>query len=510
MLAILDAISQPSHDLPKHSPGNLSHYITSGDIDLLCPECQYNLIGTTSDKCPTCGWDIDADELAAYYTSSSMTSTARWAIVAGNVFCIAATLLGTNAMLSAGNTLSLLDACILLSIIIATAGHLWLGVSAIAFGSRWPMKQGEVSAIITFMAGVSIALGFIGAAQGLGFAPTTLLNEEGYQVNGPLEFAMIATVCTMPAWALLVLRLVAYRPKHRLVKDSTTSKDAPTMTRSPFTIAILKPFTSSQILCQWQDTPQAYSPAAVEHITKTWEDAKCRAQDNQRQLFNGELIRLVSMKDRHDALTLTLSPTCYRDFVGTNLSRVYHELSVENKIFADALGISVVPVTADGFIVFGLRNNSVMYHAGWIHTIGGMLEEKDRESQNVDVVGCGLRELNEELLVKHKECQPLCVIGLACDTSMRQPELMLATQLSITKQDIEKRFDCGALEQEHVKLVFVPDTPDEIIPFICRSPQLTPIAQAALLMHGYHHWGQEWYEQTCLLLYDSLPERAAF
>ncbi len=507
---MLDATPQPPKDLPEHGGDALNHHIANEEIDLPCPDCHYNLFGTTSDRCPACGWAIDVDELAEFYASSSARSASRWMLITGNAVCIVATLLGTNAMLSAGKSLSLLDACILLSIIIATAGHLWLGIAAVAHGSHWPMKQGEVSAIITFMASVSITLGIAGATQGLSYAPTPLVNDEGYQVNGPLEFVMIATICTMPAWTLLLLRLMAYRPKHRQIKKSTTLKDTPTMTRSPFTITMLKPFIASQIHCQWQDTPQIFPRPAIDHISQAWDIAQLQAQQNQRQLFNGDLIRLIAMKAHNDALRLTLSPTSYRDFVGTNLSPAFHELLIEQKVFANALGISVVPSTIDGFIVLGLRNHSVTFHADWIHTIGGMLEGIDRKHHHVDIFSCAARELNEELVVNSHEYQPLFTLGLACDTSIMQPELLLSARLSLPRRDIEDRFDGNATAQEHTKLIFVADAPDEIIPFICRSPLLTPIAQAALLAHGYHHWGQEWYEQTCLLLYDSLPERTGW
>ncbi len=415
-------------------------------------------------------------------------------------------------MLSAGNKLSLLDACMLLSVMLAVAGHLWLGVSAAASRSYWPMRQGEASAIITFMAGVSIVLGIVGATQGLGFAPTPLINDEGLQVNGPLEFVLIAIFCTLPAWTLLILRFIAYRParrsmSHRLVKKPIVPTNILTGSSAPFTIALLGNYAPAQIKCHWQDAPPIFPSSTVEHITSAWDAAQRQAHNNQRQLFNGDLIRLIAAKVHCDALHLTLSPTCYRDFVGTNLNRTYHDLPIEQKVFANALGMSVVPVTTDGFIVLGLRNDTVIYHAGWIHTIGGMLEDIDRTEKQVAIVGCALRELSEELLVKENECQPLDMIALACDTSLLQPELILTTQLSLTRRELENRFDASLVGQEHSQLVFVHDSPDEIIPFISRSPQLTPLAQAALLTLGYHDWGQEWYEQTSLLLYDSLPQR---
>jgi len=55
---------------------------------------------------------------------------------------------------------------------------------------------------------------------------------------------------------------------------------------------------------------------------------------------------------------------------------------------ADPLGISCTVMTSDGFLVFGRRGPRVVFHAGFLHTFGGLLEPSDRDADGrYDVEG---------------------------------------------------------------------------------------------------------------------------
>ena len=147
-------------------------------------------------------------------------------------------------------------------------------------------------------------------------------------------------------------------------------------------------------------------------------------------------------------------------------------------------------------------------HAGCVHTSGGTVEPDDRGAGGaIDVFAAMRREVCEELAVTDEEIVGLVCTGLIRDGALHQPELIFRAELTLSRGDVLARFDPSAPHQEHDALELCHDEPEAVAPFIERADPIVPVAAGALLVHGYHEWGPDWYESTCYLLYGELPRR---
>ena len=157
---------------------------------------------------------------------------------------------------------------------------------------------------------------------------------------------------------------------------------------------------------------------------------------------------------------------------------------------------------SDYVLVLGRRGEKVAFHSGHLHTFGGLVELTDRRPDGTyDVFGAMIRELREEAGVEPGEIRDLSIIALVRDRDILQPELIFEAVLDVTSKELLSRFDASAPGQEHTALQLVFSEPDAILPFLSRSAPVAPVAEAALLLHGRESFGQDWYEQTCFVLY---------
>jgi 8-oxo-dGTP pyrophosphatase MutT (NUDIX family) len=225
-------------------------------------------------------------------------------------------------------------------------------------------------------------------------------------------------------------------------------------------------------------------------------------------LFNGNLVRLVEALATSKKLHLELGPTCYRDFLGTNLHNAATLLRAGEQHLANPLGVSSTVITRDGFLVFGRRSAQVAFHTGHLHTFGGLLEPSDRDAVGrFDMFGAAVRELNEELGIRKEEIAEIVIAGLVRDRNILQPEVLFEVTLTLSRAELAARFDPTLPGQEHTGLEFVHDDPEAIVPFVRRSTPVAPVAAAAMLLQGRHAWGTDWYEQSCYVLYGELPPK---
>jgi 8-oxo-dGTP pyrophosphatase MutT (NUDIX family) len=304
---------------------------------------------------------------------------------------------------------------------------------------------------------------------------------------------------------LLVLRMVSFRaasarPRSTLAADSSST--------APFFIEFVQRFTEDQFSESWNATPRPLTPAIEECIARTWETELALARESERMLYNGDLIRLVEARATPTMLHLELGPTCYRDFLGTNLHHASTVLRAGEQHLANPLGISSTVITRDGFLVFGRRSARVAFHAGHLHTFGGLLEPLDRGAdERFDVFGAAMRELVEELGIHKDEIAEIVIAGLVRDRSILQPELLFEATLTLSRAELTARFDPTLPSQEHTGLEFVHDEPEGTVAFLRRSTPVAPVAAAAMLLHGRHAWGTDWYEQSCYVLYGELPPK---
>ncbi len=469
------------------------------DDFLFCPNCDYNLSGLSSHRCPTCGLELNHETFLASTTGSTANRT--WIAITSLVIATA-TIVSTWALVSRGQRLSLFDAIVVLAVAMAVAGHITLAFQAARPRKSWPWRWDETATILTFLAGASILAGMAGATQVMSYEPSTLYNSEGIKVNGFFEFALLAGLIAMPGASLLIMTIISYRARasNRSASQQPTS-DKTQATRSqhaPLKIIVRTHLAETNLSQSWNPTPRPTNASIERLISQTWEAELALAQTQDRMLYDGQLARLQRYETGPDAtsLHLVLGPTCYRDFLCTNLynSHLAHTFSHDH--LSNALGVSILPLTVDGYIALGVRSNRVAYHAGRVHPFGGMVEALDRRSNGTfDLFGSAKRELIEELGINASQIQSLTLLGLIEDTQIKQPELVFVASLTLSRADLEIRLAAESGKDEHEAFHLSKATQDAAAALLSSDLPLTPVAIGTLLLYGQHRWGQAWFDK---------------
>ncbi len=268
--------------------------------------------------------------------------------------------------------------------------------------------------------------------------------------------------------------------------------------RLPFTVLAIGQFGPSQLHARHVDTPRATTDEIERQITEEWTRQTALAKAADRLLFNGDMLRYISHEigassDGKPCFNLVVGPTCYRDFVGTNL---YHGSRVDElgwHRFSNPVGTTATLRTADGKIVYGLRSQRVSFHAGHVHTFGGALEASDRHPDgSIAAFASVCRELKEELNLEAADLHDLICTGLIRDTQIHQPEMLFEARLEMTMAQLRQRWRSAESADEHVDLVELADAPEAVLPFIKGCELIAPVAIGALFFHGQRNWGDAW------------------
>jgi 8-oxo-dGTP pyrophosphatase MutT (NUDIX family) len=264
----------------------------------------------------------------------------------------------------------------------------------------------------------------------------------------------------------------------------------------PFTIDAFGPFTSEQLSIRWSDAPRPTTPDLDARIADAWDRMFADCDRRGAMLFNGALIRYISHQCADGRLEVAAGPTNYRDFAGTNLlnGQLINDVGWDH--FANPIGTTATVITSDGHLLYGRRNDRVAFHANHLHTIGGGLEDAERATDNtVDAFTSVCRELREELRLEESEIADLICLGLIHDLEIHQPELIFDASVALTRDQLFDRLDLNDAHQEHAAFEACADEPNAIAPFIQTAGLIAPVAVGALLLHGRHCWGDDWYHR---------------
>lgn len=395
------------------------------------------------------------------------------------------------------------DALAVLSVTSVIFGLFYLGYAALRSSLHWPMRPGEGSNILRLIGWTSIAASIVAATPLLAVAPNPLV-VKGVQVNGVMEFMLTSMLYSMPGVMLLVLRMVSYRHKPRSWWMARSDRGS---AGPPFLVELAGPFAPENIAQTWSGVPRATAPVVEEMIDRTWETESSLSQQEGRRLYNATVGRMVGAEIIEGQLSFRLGETTYREFLGTNLFHAGEVARVDRACLADALGISAIILTNDGFAILGRRSRKVVFHAEHVHTFGGLLEETDRRGNSYDFAGSVLRELEEEVGIARNEVSKLVVSGLVRDQKILQPELLFDVWVGLSRAKVQRRFAAGR-DDEHTGIEVVSDDPETLLIFLQTTRMITPVAQAALLLHGRLQWGPLWYEKACAGLYGAEPSAA--
>lgn len=182
-------------------------------------------------------------------------------------------------------------------------------------------------------------------------------------------------------------------------------------------------------------------------IAVEWDRQLALAQGTDRLLFNGELLRYVRHdvrpSPRGEVFTLTVGPTCYRDFVGTNLYNKHRLDEFGWERFANPI-VAVVPIDAFAAVA---------------------------------------RELEEELGLRREELHDLVCVGMIRDKEIHQPEMLFEARIELTVEELRQRWQTAEAKSEHDEIVSLPDEPGAIAPFIRSCGPIAPVAVGALFIH---------------------------
>jgi hypothetical protein len=266
----------------------------------------------------------------------------------------------------------------------------------------------------------------------------------------------------------------------------------------PFVVQAAGCFGPGRVLVKYVSAPRPTTTILEGLIAKEWKRRTAEAGAKGRVLFNGELLRYVGHEVRGgETFELTVGPTCYRDFVGTNLYNHQRVAEFGWQCFANPVGTTATLVSKDGLICYGRRSEQVAYHQGHVHTFGGALEEEDRRADGeVDAFVSLRRELKEELNLEGAEVEDLCCVGLIRDTEILQPELLFEGRLRLTAEELQGRWRRAEARAEHEGLVTLSDQAEAIVPFIRGCGPIAPVAVGALFLHGRRRWGEEWFRRA--------------
>lgn len=247
-------------------------------------------------------------------------------------------------------------------------------------------------------------------------------------------------------------------------------------------------FPRERVRVTFDAAPRPSTPALDAFIAEEWQRQIALAEGTQRMLFNGEMLRYVSHSVEAEAprqrFEMMVGPTCYRDFVGTNLYGGHWLERVGWESFSNAVGTTATILTADGMICYGRRSQRVAFHAGHVHTFGGALEMNDRAADgSVDVFGSLRRELREELALTSDDIAAIECVGLIRDKEIHQPELLFEARVRLTADEIRVRWESAEAKDEHEGLVSFRDDSAAIDEFISTCGAIAPVAVGALEIH---------------------------
>jgi hypothetical protein len=230
-----------------------------------------------------------------------------------------------------------------------------------------------------------------------------------------------------------------------------------------------------------QHVPSSWQapPGIQQLIDSAWE----AAARSGVMLFDGPMCRIEGFDASASELSLRMSETTYRIFVATNLHHPELADQYGPEVLANSIGVSVLLRTADGFLVMGLRNESVIYYPNRLHPFAGALEPID----GGDPFLAALRELHEEAGVLEPDLSEIRCIGIIEDHRLRQPELILRADTPLTRALMDARM----VPEEHHELAAI-EAADPAIRAALLNPALTPVAAGALLLWGRSQWGESW------------------
>jgi 8-oxo-dGTP pyrophosphatase MutT (NUDIX family) len=251
------------------------------------------------------------------------------------------------------------------------------------------------------------------------------------------------------------------------------------------------PFEAGDVTVRVLEEARPTTPELERQIEESWRATLALAKREGRHVFNGGVMRWLNAEVRPSGgrrrLQLTVAPSTYREFVGTNLDPNLKPDVAQGTIpwshFGNAIGTSSVVVTSDGVVVAGRRSASVIGYAGTVHSFGGMLEAVDRDGGSVDAFASLRRELREELGLRDVEIGPPVLEAIILEPLIHQPEMIFHVRVTNDFAELKRRWKSAESGDEHDELLALEEAPADAEAEFTRLAPVSPIGRAALALY---------------------------
>lgn len=194
----------------------------------------------------------------------------------------------------------------------------------------------------------------------------------------------------------------------------------------------------------------------LDHI---WTILEKKAQDEGRNLWNGQSLRLDHFEEQDGKLYLDLSHIWFKDRYGLEAAYRSDECSTPSER-SQGLAVGAVVKTSDDWYVFGLQSQTTMSSSQYAF-LGGLADDLELNS------GYGLyqemlREVEEESGILATDIEFARLLGMF-QNHVAGYIMLFDVQLTITRDEVYQRFQENS-DVEHADLVFV--TPEELSEFL--------------------------------------------
>lgn len=262
------------------------------------------------------------------------------------------------------------------------------------------------------------------------------------------------------------------------------------MDESAFEVILTGRFGLEQVVVTWRpDARRRPDPAVDALIATEWARHAAEATPG-RLLFAGPLCRLAAWAVAGATLRLTLGPTDYREYLGTNVGglaaiRARHP-SDWRAYLADPLGVCAAVVSADGWLLVMRRSQRLVRYPGAYHVVGGHpTPAHDDGAGGISPFLALQEEIAEEIGVVPAEIAGLTCLGLARDRATAKPDLTFEARLALTRAAVEARLAALADRPEDSGWLWLNDEPAAIHAFLTRhAGRVAPAGAACLAIYA--------------------------
>lgn len=217
--------------------------------------------------------------------------------------------------------------------------------------------------------------------------------------------------------------------------------------------------SSTQLKIDWHQDFIQFPDSVRKYMDECWARYETEAAATGKVLFNGPVTLYRGHQSKGNVLTLQLSPGDYETHLVTTIRERSWFAANAPELILPGLGNSVLLVTQDNQVVFGVRSHKVAAHSGKAHVFGGVLDDlgvpwRPSYHANIDGLIQHLRnELLEELFIQELELvgQPQ-LLGLFRDRALMQPELTWRWITQVGIDELKRR----VADSEHASLLTLP------------------------------------------------------